>query len=148
MMEWLATLGPAGLFIAAFVAATLLPMGSELLLAALVVSGEPLLGMVLIATVGNVLGSCTNYLLGIWLPVERLRAISRMSEQELANARERLQRYGKWSLLLAWLPVIGDPLTLVAGIVRVPWHWFLLLVTTGKGLRYWLVAVAAQPLIN
>lgn len=146
MMEWLADAGPGGLFIAAFVAATLLPMGSEVLLAALIASGESAAAMVLIATTGNVLGSCTNYGLGRWLPENRLRAFTRLSETEFANAQRRLQDWGKWSLLLAWLPVIGDPLTVLAGVVRISWRWFLLLVTLGKGLRYIAVALASQNL--
>ncbi len=134
----------ASLFLAAFVAATLLPAQSELLLAALVVSGghDPAL-LVAAATAGNVLGSLVNWAMG--------RFLIRFSDRRWFPVRPALidratgwyQRWGFWSLLLSWAPVVGDPLTLVAGILREDVRVFLALVTIAKAGRYVVVALAA-----
>lgn len=136
-----ATSGYIGLFVAAFLAATLLPLGSEMILAALLLSGLSPSGLVLVATAGNVLGSCCNYWLGRYVSQPLLQRWCGISEQSLVKARSIFQRYGLWSLCFAWLPVVGDPLTLLAGIFKIRLLWFMLLVTSGKFLRYLLVAV-------
>jgi membrane protein YqaA with SNARE-associated domain len=136
-----ATSGYIGLFVAAFLAATLLPLGSEMILAALLLSGLSPSGLVLVATAGNVLGSCSNYWLGCYASQSLLQRWCGISEQSLVKARSIFQRYGLWSLCFAWLPVVGDPLTLLAGILKIRLLWFVLLVTSGKFLRYLLVAV-------
>jgi len=110
------------LFASSFLAATILPFYSEVVLFALLRNGGDPFWLVVTATVGNTGGAVVNWLLGIYL----------------LHFRERrwFQRYGFWTLLLAWMPVGGDALTLIAGIMRVPLWLFLLLVATGKGLRY------------
>lgn len=133
-----------GLFVVAFAAATLLPLQSEALLTGLLLAGyEPAL-LIAIAGIGNVLGSTVNW--GIGRQVERFRHKRWFpaSEAQLERARGWYQRYGKWSLLLSWVPVVGDPLTLVAGIMREPLSTFLVLVTIAKVGRY--IAVAAVVL--
>lgn len=124
------------LFITAFLAATLLPLSSEALLATLIYQNYIPWLLWLVATVGNTLGSCVNWYLGKqclqwqdkkWFPVSR---------GQLQHAQQRFQRYGQWSLLFAWVPVIGDPLTLVAGIMHIRFLHFLVLVFIGKSLRY------------
>lgn len=139
-MEWFTEAGYIGLFCAAFLAATLLPMGSELILAALLLTGLEPVWLVLVATGGNVLGSLVNYGLGWLANDEQLQRWLRLPPEQLQRARRQFSRYGVWSLLLAWLPVVGDPLTLAAGLMRVSLWRFMLLVSTGKGLRYVLVA--------
>lgn len=142
-MEFLIEFGYAGLLIAAFLAATLLPLGSEAILVALLLNGLDPTGLVLVATVGNVLGSCTNYALGYWGGRPLIQRVLRTSDKALATAEQRFRRWGLASMLLAWVPVIGDPLTLMAGILRVHVIGFLVLVTVGKLGRYWVIAAIA-----
>ena len=134
----------AGLFLAAFLAATLLPMQSEAVLAGLVVAGgQPVPALLLVASLGNILGATLNWALGRWLWQARDSRWFPASPGRLARAELWYRRYGRWSLLLSWLPLIGDPLTLVAGLLREPLPVFLLLVSIGKIGRYLLVAQLA-----
>ena len=139
-MEYFAELGYLGLFIAAFLAATILPLSSELVLTALLLNGLSPEYLVITATVGNVLGSLTNYGLGYWASKTVIQKWLRMSESEFVQAEERFKKYGIIALLFAWVPIIGDPLTVMAGILRIRLLWFLLLVTAGKFLRYYILA--------
>jgi membrane protein YqaA with SNARE-associated domain len=131
-----------GLFAAAFLAATLLPAQSEALVVALLLSDYAPWLVVLVASVGNVLGSVVNWLLGRGIERFRGRRWFPASPAALARAERWYRRFGKWSLLLAWMPIIGDPLTLVAGVLREPFPVFLLLVTIGKVGRYLVLAAA------
>ncbi len=139
-MTFLSELGYAGLFIAAFLAATILPLSSELVLSALLVSGLSPTTLVLIATLGNVLGSLLNYMLGYWASLGIVKKWLKYSESEFLRAEQRFKKYGIFSLLFAWLPIIGDPITVVAGVLRIHLAWFLILVTTGKLLRYIVIS--------
>lgn len=139
-MEYFAEFGYLGLFIAAFLAATILPLSSELVLTALLLNGLSPTYLVIIATIGNVLGSLTNYGLGYWASKTVIQRWLRMSENEFVRAEERFKKYGIVALLFAWVPIIGDPLTVMAGILRIRLLWFLVLVTTGKFLRYYILA--------
>lgn len=130
-----------GLFTAAFAAATLLPAQSEAVLVGLLLhGGYNATALLAVATLGNVLGSVLNWLLG--RSVERLRHKRwfPVSDHQLENAQRRYHRFGRWSLLLSWVPIIGDPLTVIAGTLREPLWSFLLLVTLAKGGRYLLLA--------
>lgn len=130
-------LGYPGLFLAALIAATLLPAQSELLLLAMLASGRFEPGLLLLAaSLGNVLGSTINWALGRFLARFRGARWFPVSEPAMAKAERRYRRFGEFSLLLSWLPVIGDPLTLIAGVLRTPLHRFLLLVTIAKVGRY------------
>jgi membrane protein YqaA with SNARE-associated domain len=132
-----------GLFLAAFGAATLLPLQSEALLVGLLLSNKYWLWSLLaVATLGNVLGSLVNWGLGRGIERFQDRRWFPVSAARLAKARTHYQRYGHWSLLLSWLPIIGDPLTLVAGVMREPLGRFLLIVTLAKGARYGVLALA------
>lgn len=139
-MEYFAELGYIGLFIAAFLAATILPLSSELVLTALLLNGFSPELLVIVATVGNVLGSLTNYGLGYWASKTVIQKWLRMTESEFVRAEERFKKYGIVALLFAWIPVIGDPLTVMAGILRIRLLWFLILVTIGKFMRYYILA--------
>ena len=133
--------GYLGLFFAAFGAATLLPLQSEAVLVGLLLSGHYSLWLLLgIATLGNVLGSALNWLLGRGVERFRQRRWFPLSDKQLDKARRHYQRWGHWTPLLSWLPIIGDPLTLVAGVMREPLWRFLLLVTVAKGVRYGVLA--------
>lgn len=131
-----------GLLAAAFLAATLLPAQSEALLAALLLGGglSPVL-LVLAASVGNIAGSLVNYALGRSLERFSGRRWFPVSAAGLARARGWYARGGRWVLLLSWLPVVGDPLTLVAGVMREKLWVFLLLVGAGKAGRYTALAL-------
>lgn len=138
MVEF-AAFGYAGLFLAAFLAATLLPVASEPLMVYMLNAGASD-GLVLFwATAGNVLGAVVNYGIGYrgspWL----LHKVLRMDDAQIARAGIRFRRWGAPSMLLAWAPVIGDPLTVVAGMFRLPFSVFLPLVTAGKLARYALL---------
>jgi len=126
-----------GLFLSAFGAATLLPLQSEAVLVGLLLHApDAWLWLLLIATAGNVLGSIVNWLLGRGIERLRDKRWFPFSAAQLEKAQQRYQRYGQWSLLLSWMPVIGDPLTLIAGIMREPLWRFVLLVTLAKAARY------------
>jgi membrane protein YqaA with SNARE-associated domain len=135
--------GYLALFVGSFLAATLLPFSSEVMLGGLVASGtfNPVL-LWLVASVGNVLGGVANWVLGRsflhwkdhrWFP---FRAT------QLERAQRTFARYGLWTLLFSWVPVIGDPLTFAAGVLRVPFVVFLVLVAIGKAVRYALLMAA------
>ena len=125
----------ASLFASSFLSATLLPGNSEVVLVAMLVSGisQPWL-LVLIATMGNSIGGLTNVILGRFFP---LRKPSRWQEKAVGW----LKRYGAATLLLSWMPVIGDLLCLLAGWMRISWGPVLFFLCLGKALRYVLVAV-------
>nr|WP_250899764.1 YqaA family protein [Enterobacter bugandensis] len=126
----------ASLFASSFLSATLLPGNSEVVLVAMLLSGvsQPWL-LVLIATMGNSLGGLTNVILGRFFP---LREKSRWQEKAVGW----LKRYGAATLLLSWMPVIGDLLCLLAGWIRISWGPVLFFLCLGKALRYVLVAWA------
>lgn len=131
------------LFLSALVAATILPMQSEsVLVGLLVASTYSAPTLILVATVGNVLGSVINWYLGRYLLRFKARRWFPSSGPQLERAQSWYRRYGRWSLLGSWLPVVGDPLTVVAGVMREPLLPFLLLVTIAKGTRYLLLAAA------
>lgn len=134
------------LFATAFIAATILPAYSEVLLGGLVLQGYSVWALWFWATLGNTLGSVVNGLIGRQVDRFKDKRWFPFSGQQLARARDRFNRYGQWSLLFGWLPVGGDALTLIGGIMRVPWLNFVVLVAIGKGARYavvlWLVQQA------
>lgn len=138
----------AGLFAVAFVAATLLPAQSEAALAGLIAMGtfSPV-ALVIVASAGNVLGSIVNWLIGRRVEAFRERRWFPASPKMLDRATGWYSRYGRWSLLLSWVPIIGDPLTLVAGVLREPLWSFVALVTVAKTVRYVLVATAVMGTI-
>ncbi len=128
--------GLPGLFLLSFLAATILPIGSEWLLILLLMQGLSPSDVVLTASLGNFLGACTTYLLGRWGADSLLRHLLRIDDNQLLRAKNFYARYGIWSLLLSWLPIIGDPLCLLAGLLRLQFYRFTLLVFIGKFSRY------------
>lgn len=137
----------AAIFAAAFAAATILPFYSEVAVGAAIAAGYPALAVWTAASTGNTLGAVVNGALGRVLTSSAVRRKLRIGEQAFERATERFNRYGAWSLLLAWLPVGGDALTVVGGAMRVPWWQFVTLVFIGKSARYAvLIAVLTQTL--
>lgn len=125
-----------GLFLASFLAATVFPLGSEAVVAAMAVNGFNTLGILAVATLGNTLGAWVNYLIGRLGDRFVLSRWVRFDPKQRARAEALVGKWGSPLLLLAWLPLIGDPLTLVAGIVRIPPLPFTLWVALGKCARY------------
>ncbi|TIT00971.1 MAG: DedA family protein [Mesorhizobium sp.] len=136
-----------GLFAVAFAAATILPAQSEAALAGLLAtdSFSPAM-LVLVASMGNVLGSAVNWGLGRGIERFRDRPWFPLRPAMLNRATSRYRRYGRWSLLLSWMPIIGDPLTVVAGVLREPLWSFVAIVAVAKVSRYLVVAGAVLSL--
>ncbi|MDK9698086.1 MAG: DedA family protein [Siculibacillus sp.] len=133
----------AGLFLTAFIAATILPAQSEAALVGLLLAGaQPVWALVAVASLGNVAGSVVNWSLGRGIDRWREHRWFPASPADLERARGWYHRWGRWSLLLAWVPIIGDPLTVVAGILREPLPVFLALVSIAKVGRYLVLAAA------
>ncbi|TCK38500.1 membrane protein YqaA with SNARE-associated domain [Paraburkholderia sp. BL8N3] len=130
-----------GLFIVALVAATILPLQSEALLVGLLIAGnQPAWLLVAVASVGNIAGSTINWQLGRSIERLRDRRWFPVKPAALERAGRWYHRYGRWTLLLSWTPVIGDPLTMVAGVMREPLRSFLIIVAIAKTGRYVVIA--------
>jgi membrane protein YqaA with SNARE-associated domain len=130
-----------GLFLSAFIAATILPTQSEAVLSALLISGNhATLGLIATASVGNILGSMVNYVIGRFAARHADARWFPASRESLAKAESWYHRWGRWSLLLSWVPIIGDPLTVAAGVLREPIWSFIVLVTIAKVGRYLVLA--------
>lgn len=134
----------AGLFLSAFLAATILPMQSEAVLVGMLLTDHSPVALVIVASVGNVLGSIVNWALGRGIERFRDRRWFPLDEQAFTRAQHWYHRYGKWSLLLSWAPIVGDPLTLMAGVLRERFTTFVVLVTIAKSARY--IALTALTL--
>ena len=133
------------LFTVSFLAATLLPLGSEALLVYDISQNYSLLLLWGFATVGNTLGSMVNYWLGL-KGEAYLERKGHVSVEKMKKARGFFAKYGGWSLLLSWVPIIGDPLTFIAGVLRYNFKWFSLIVFVAKGLRYAVIIFLASSL--
>ena len=129
------------LFLVAFGAATILPLGSEPVVAGLLAAGNlSWLGVILVASVGNILGSMCNWFLGRYIARFQNGRWFPASRKNLARAENWYRRYGRATLLLSWAPIIGDPLTIIAGVLREPLWSFTLLVGIAKTGRYLALA--------
>ena len=128
------------LFAISFLAATILPFSSELTLAGLIAtSNYDNLILLIVASFGNVLGSVVNWALGIYSRNLTTKKWFPFNETQIERSSKWFRKFGKLLLLFAWVPIIGDPLTLVAGLFRVKFLEFLILVTIGKVSRYFLI---------
>jgi membrane protein YqaA with SNARE-associated domain len=134
----LISLGYFGLFLAAFLSATILPMSSEgILLLMLTQNFDPWMCL-LIATVGNSLGGLTNYGIGMLGDPNWFKRFG-VNEGKLLRFEKKIQRYGYWLAFLSWIPFIGDPLTIALGFFRVPFKKVLTLMILGKFIRYFVL---------
>lgn len=129
------------LFFISFLAATVLPLGSEWFLTVMIVGGDSPILLVLVATIGNYLGACTTYLIGIYGGPFLFERVLRIDQEARDKAVDRYRHYGSWSLLFSWLPIVGDPLCFAAGVFRTGFSRFSLLVLLAKLGRYTSVAV-------
>tara|TARA_B110000444_G_C18485355_1_gene431049 strand:+ start:61 stop:477 length:417 start_codon:yes stop_codon:yes gene_type:complete len=125
------------LFLISFLAATIFPFSSELTLIGLLGTGNyNTFLLISFASSGNILGSIFNWLLGFFLLKYLNKKWFPFQQKEIDQASNWFKKFGTWSLLFAWVPIIGDPLTFVAGILRIKFFIFLILVSIGKILRY------------
>ncbi len=128
------------LFLISFLAATIFPFSSELTLASLIITENyNSFALVGVASSGNILGSAFNWFLGFYL----LKYINKrwfpFKKNQIKSVSKKFNKFGLWSLLFAWLPVFGDPLTFVAGVLKVNFILFLILVSIGKISRYFFI---------
>jgi membrane protein YqaA with SNARE-associated domain len=138
-----------GLFSAAFVAATILPMQSEALLAVLINAGEiNIFWLVATASLGNIFGSIINWWLGRKIETLKHRSWFPFNPQQLKSYEHIYHRFGYWSLLFSWAPFIGDPLTVLAGVFKEPLWRFCLLVAIAKTGRYIIIAKITLQLVT
>lgn len=133
------------LCLSAFLSATLLPGSSEAVLIGLLAAaqGTPVL-LIAAASLGNIAGAVVNWGMGRYFLHFRDRSWFPLKDATNARAQAWFARYGSWSLLFSWVPVVGDPLTLIAGVMQVPFARFLIVVGIGKVLRYVMIVVAWQ----
>ena len=128
------------LFFISFLAATILPFSSELTLAGLIsTSNYDNLLLLVFASFGNVLGSVFNWGLGFYARNLTIKKWFPFKETQIERSSKWFSKFGKWSLLFAWVPIVGDPLTFVAGLLRVRFFDFILLVAIGKVSRYLII---------
>jgi membrane protein YqaA with SNARE-associated domain len=137
-MDWI-ELGFIGLFLATFLAATVLPFSSEFVLIALISAGYDPFLCVITATIGNTLGGMSSYILGRIGDYNRISKWLRMDPSGINKWKTKIDRYGHWTALLCWLPIIGDPIAVALGVFRTKWIPVLISMTVGKGTRYFLV---------
>ena len=136
------------LFVAAFLAATVVPFSSEFAVAGLVSLGMNPHLTLLVATLGNSLGAAVNWALGRFLLHFQDRKWFPATPKNLERAQRWFRNYGIWSLLFTWLPVAGDALTFVAGIMRINFVLFFVLTAIGKGARYAVLIYAVNIAVN
>jgi len=128
------------LFFISFLAATVLPFSSELTLAGLIsTSNYDNLSLLIFASFGNVLGSVFNWGLGFYARNLTIKKWFPFKETQIERSSKWFSKFGKWSLLFAWVPIVGDPLTFVAGLLRVRFLDFIILVAIGKVSRYLII---------
>jgi len=136
MVEFITSNSYLYLFLLSFIAATIVPLGSEWLLVALLIKAlDPAL-LLFSATAGNFLGACTTYIIAIYCTPFLAEKVLRIDSKSRNRAASLYEKYGSWSLLLSWLPIIGDPLCFIGGVFKIPCIKFALLVFTGKLARY------------
>ena len=140
METFLADHGLPALFLLSFLASTVIPLGSEWLVVTLILKSYQPEYVVAVAAMGNYLGACTTYFVGLWGAGFLIKKVMRIDVAALARAQLFYRRYGSWSLLFSWLPVVGDPLCLAGGALRINFILFSLLVFAGKLVRYAVIA--------
>lgn len=137
--------GYLALFVSSFIAATLLPTSSEAVLASLIAMDRfDIVALWTTASVGNTLGATVNWLLGRWCLSWSAEPWFPFKPPQVERTTRFFRKYGVWTLLLSWLPIVGDPLTFVAGLLRVSFPIFVALVFAGKAGRYAVFAILAD----
>jgi membrane protein YqaA with SNARE-associated domain len=138
--QWITQPGYGALFAISLLASSLVPVGSEWLLVLMLAKGYPAPATVAVATAGNCLGALTTYLAGLYGGPWLIERVFRVSKEQQERARGYYRKYGTFSLFFSWVPLIGDPLCLVGGMMGVNLWLFTLLVAAGKLVRYVVAA--------
>jgi len=137
----------SGLFFSAFLAATIFPAQSEAVLLGLIFTKSyPVWALITVASLGNILGSLLNWWLGTGLERFKNKKWFPVKETTLVQAQTWYTKYGRWSLLLSWVPIIGDPITMAAGIMKERLSIFLFLVGVAKISRYVLLYTLSKAI--
>ena len=138
----------ASLFISSFLSSTILPGHSEIILTAFIfLKKYPIIDLIFFASIGNILGSILNWCIGYFLTNLKDRKWFPINKSQLTRASSWFLKYGKWTLFLSWVPIIGDPLTIIAGIFRVPIYTFILIVSLAKTMRYVFISLVATNVL-
>ena len=138
----------ASLFISSFLSSTILPGHSEIILTAFIfLKKYPIIDLIFFASIGNILGSILNWCIGYFLTNLKDRKWFPVNKSQLTRASSWFLKYGKWTLFLSWVPIIGDPLTIIAGVFRVPIHIFILIVSLAKTMRYVFISLVVTNVI-
>jgi membrane protein YqaA with SNARE-associated domain len=138
--------GYPGLFIASFLASTILPFGSEGIVVLLVSRGFNAMTVVMVASTGNFFGACTSYYLG-FMGRGYIEKYLTIEQSELKKAEKYFSTYGSYVLLFTWAPLIGDAITVTGGLLKLEFTKFAILVFVGKFLRYLAVAYVAGVIL-
>ena len=138
----------ASLFISSFLSSTILPGHSEIILAAFILlKKHPIIDLIFFASIGNILGSILNWCIGYFLTNLKVRKWFPINKSQLTRASSWFLKYGKWTLFFSWVPIIGDPLTIIAGIFRVPIYTFILIVSLAKTMRYVFISLVVTNIL-
>ena len=130
------------LFFLSFLAATIIPFSSEVGLASLLkLDTYNALFLLISASMGNILGSCVNWYLGIYSRTFEKKKWFPFKKKDLSQASNWFEKYGKWSLLLSWMPIVGDPITFIAGTMKTKFKTFIILVSISKISRYLVILI-------
>ena len=140
--------GYPGLFLASFLASTVLPLGSEGVLILLIARNFNIFSVVLVATAGNYLGACTSYYIGLAGRTQLIGKHLHINAEQIEHAQVWFEKYGSWSLLFTWVPVLGDALPVAAGMMKLKFGIFSILVFAGKLLRYGTLAYLVYASID
>ena len=136
------------LFISSFLSSTLLPGHSELTLTTFIfLKKYSIVDLIIFASIGNILGSILNWCMGYYLTNLKNKKWFPINTLLLTRASSWFLKYGKWTLFFSWVPVIGDPLTIIAGVFRVPIYTFILIVSIAKIMRYFFVSLVATNIL-
>lgn len=146
--DWLNQPGYLTLFTISFLASTILPLGSEWLLVMMLANGYDPASTVATATFGNYLGAVTTYLIGVYGGHWLIEKVLRVTPVQMERARQHYRRFGVYTLFFSWLPVLGDPLCMVGGLLRVNFGLFTLLVASGKLVRYAVTAFVTMHAVG
>ena len=132
----------ASLFISSFLSSTILPGHSEIILTAFIfLKKYPIIDLIFFASIGNIFGSILNWCIGYFLTNLKDNKWFPINKSQLTRASSWFLKYGKWTLFLSWVPIIGDPLTIIAGIFRVPIQTFICIVSLAKTMRYVFISL-------
>ena len=135
-MEDFAELGLLGVFVMSFLAATILPIGSETVVSAVLLSGVEFWSVIIVATIGNTLGGMTGYYLGYLGKWEWLEKYFKIKREKIDVFQQRIQKYGNWIALFCWAPAVGDFIAIGLGFFKANWKMVAVYMLLGKFLRF------------